>query len=81
MTKGEIYMAKTKEELDALKEKLKAIKAELKELSEEELKAIAGGDGETDCQDPTCPKCGSADVSVNVYSKMLHCNKCGYDWR
>ena len=71
-------MAKTKEELDALKIKLKALKGELKDLSDEELKAIAGGDDETDCKKVTCPKCGSTDISENIYTHMLVCNSCGY---
>ena len=70
-------MAKTKEELDALKEKLKDLKGELKELSEEELKAITGGDDETDCKKVTCPRCGSDDVYFDYLEYLYVCNKCG----
>ena len=71
-------MAKTKEELDALKKKLKALKGEMKELSEDEIKEIAGGDGETDCKKPTCPKCGSKNITVDYYTYVYRCNNCGY---
>ena len=71
-------MAKTKEELDVLKEKVKALKGELKALSEDELKAIAGGDDETDCKKVKCPKCGSTNV---FHGEMGYtCVDCGYEW-
>ena len=73
-------MAKTKEELDALKIKLKALKGELKDLSDEELKAIAGGDGETDCKSVSCPKCGSTNVFCYVSTGIYQCLDCGHEW-
>ena len=73
-------MAKTKEELDALKEKVKELKGELKELSEEELKAIAGGDNETDCQKMHCPQCGSGNVYYDSIRMWYICRDCGYEF-
>ena len=68
-------MAKTKAELDALKEKIKAVKAELGTLSEDELKAIIGGDGETDCDSIYCPECGCQDLSYS--NGYFCCRRCG----
>ena len=79
--KGDNTMAKTKEELDALKERIKTLKSEVKELSEEELKAIAGGDDETDCGKPSCPKCGSSNVTADYDFYVYRCNNCGYIFR
>ena len=70
-------MAKTNEELDALKEKIRGMKDELKELSGEELRAVAGGDGETDCKKITCPKCGSTNVHCYVSTGIYYCRNCG----
>ena len=71
-------MAKSKEELDALKAKIKELKNELGALSEEELKQVAGGDGETDCKERTCPRCGSHNVIT--YEIEHSCLDCGFIW-
>ena len=68
-------MAKTSEELDALKERIKTLKSELKELNEDELRAIAGGDGETDCEQIYCPECGCQDLSYS--DGYFCCRRCG----
>ena len=47
----ELCLMKTKEELDALKEEVKALNAKLDELSEDELKEVAGGIVVEDWQD------------------------------
>ena len=75
-------MAKSKEELDALKERVKALRGELKELSDEELKTVAGGDDETDCKKLTCPKCGSTSITYRMEPErmILICRDCGYEW-
>ena len=74
-------MAKTKEELDALKEELKTVKEEIKSLSEEELKSVAGGDGETDCTPVHCPMCGSRNVGLSRSPRYkCVCHDCGYQW-
>ena len=70
-------MAKTKEELDALKAKIKEVRSELGALSEDDIRQIAGGDGESDCKRPTCPKCGSTNVTVDYTMWLYHCNNCG----
>ena len=50
---------KTNEELKALKEELEALKRKLATLSEEELKAVAGG-GSSPCSN--CPHSRHCDV-------------------
>lgn len=74
-------MAKTPEELAALREKLEAVRDEINNLSEDELKQIAGGDDESDCYGK-CPKCGSRDVKQDNSNIMIiwTCNNCGYSW-
>ena len=75
-------MAKTPEELEALKEQIRNVKNELRNLSEEELKQVAGGDGEVDCKKLTCPKCGSTNISTTVIAHVEYhtCKDCGYKW-
>ena len=69
-------MAKTPEELKTLKEKVKALTDELRALSEDELRQIAGGDGESDCKNYKCPRCGCTSWRLN--GTTYTCNGCGY---
>lgn len=69
--------AKTPEEVLAL------AKEEGYELNEEEMAQISGGGWGGSL--PTCPKCGSADVSLEQlepHMGMLShvCNNCNYTW-
>ena len=76
-------MPKTPEELETVKNKISVLKEEIRELSEDELKYIAGGDDETDCGGPKCQKCGSKNVSQlsKDGSVIFHCNNCGHEWK
>ncbi len=62
---------KTAEELIALAQ------GEGIELSDEQLKAIAGGGW----NGHHCDRCGSWDVSFFVHGEGYRCNECGYSWQ
>lgn len=47
------------------------------ELDDAELDAIAGG---AKNWFPTCPKCGSHRIEVDMYSRKAKCLSCGYEW-
>ena len=74
---------KTKEELKELKEEYKTACKKLKELSEDELKQVAGGYIEycSVYHDP-CPKCGGTMMCICDYERGviadIHCIYCGY---
>ena len=51
-------------------------------LPDEALAAIAGGDDaeSANCSKPTCPKCGSHNISEDWLHGVHRCNRCGYEW-
>lgn len=63
---------KTSEELATLKEEVEALNAKLAGLSEEELKAVAGGDG---IETFECPNCHAICYYLTGFPK--HCSVCG----
>ena len=66
---------KTKEELNALKEEIETLNRKLAELTEEELKQVAGGE-----DDPSvCPYCGGT-LTPFEWSRgedTFRCDRCG----
>ena len=74
---------KSKEELKELKEEYKTACKKLKELSEDELKQVAGGHREYGAvYHSPCPKCGGTMICIDDYELLvmtdIHCLYCGY---
>ena len=74
---------KSKEELKELKEEYKTVCKKLKELSEDELKQVAGGHIEYGLVYPyPCPKCGGTMMCIHDLELLvmtdIHCIYCGY---
>ena len=74
---------KTKEELKELKEEYKTVCKKFKELSEDELKQVAGGLIEFGATYPDpCPKCGGPMLCICDYERGvmadIHCMYCLY---
>ena len=68
---------KTAEELNALKEEVEALNRKLHELSEDELKQVAGGY----LFNEYCPNCGCKLIEIpddHAFSIWLVCLDCGY---
>ena len=74
---------KTKEKLNALKEEVETLNKKLSELTEEELKQVAGGEGHISCW---CPDCGGLLKQLTYFIDeypVYVCTVCGkiYDER
>ena len=74
---------KSKEELKELKEEYKTVCKKLKELSEDELKQVAGGHIEYGLvYHSPCPKCGGTMMCIHDLERLvitdIHCLYCGY---